>query len=73
MIFVIEVDFLDFSKAVYMFSHSALGKMSSIQLYKAVAHWVHNWLVVGLSVTVNGVPLGWWPVTSGAPQAQLFL
>lgn len=46
MMLIFEVDFSDFSKTFNMVSHSILlEKMSSIQLYKPVTHWVDSWLM----------------------------
>lgn len=46
LLLIFEVDFSDFSNTFSMVSHGVLlGKMSSIQLYKPVTHWVDNWLM----------------------------
>ncbi|KAK4811368.1 hypothetical protein QYF61_027597 [Mycteria americana] len=70
---VVDVVYLDFSKAFNALSHSLLlDKLARYRLDGWSARWVGNWLTGGTQrVVINVFYSGWQPVTSGVPQGLI--
>ncbi|CAM4636979.1 unnamed protein product [Lepidochelys kempii] len=67
---VVDVLFLDFSKAFDMVSHSILAsKLKKYGLDECTIRWVESWLDCRAQrVVINGSMSSWQPVLSGMPQ-----
>ena len=67
---VMDVVYLDFSKAFDTVSHNILtGKLKNCGLDGRAVMWIENWLNGrGQKVVISGTESSWRPVTSVAPQ-----
>ncbi|KAK4811079.1 hypothetical protein QYF61_016365 [Mycteria americana] len=70
---VVDVAFLDFSKAFDAVPHSILlDKLSNWDMSRYTVRWVKNWLKGRAQrVVLNGATSGRQPVTSGVPQGSI--
>ncbi|KAK4811088.1 hypothetical protein QYF61_016374 [Mycteria americana] len=70
---VVDVVFLDFSKAFDAVPHSILlDKLSNWDMSRYTVRWVNNWLKGRAQrVVLNGATSGRQPVTSGVPQGSI--
>ncbi|KAK4818192.1 hypothetical protein QYF61_008576 [Mycteria americana] len=69
---VVDVVFLDFSKAFYTATHSTLlDKLSNCGMSRFTVHWVKNWLNGRAQHVLHGATSGWQPVTSSVPQSSI--